>query len=63
MIVDCRCPRCNRPVIGTEDVRTTSELPPDPKACRWCKATIRLVQSEEEAGFEGVDCYHFSEGR
>ncbi len=44
MYIDYRCPCCNRPVKGKEDVITLKKEPKDlPAVCPHCKSPIVLV--------------------
>lgn len=43
-MTDCRCPACNQPVVGTEDVVDGSK-PTIITACQHCNTSVRVVDS------------------
>ncbi len=55
LVIDFRCPRCNQPVIGKEDVGIRRKMPVAMDKCPKCKASIKLVKS----GRREVIDYHW----
>ena len=53
MIYDMRCPQCNRPVIGQEEViasdlnRALAEFGQGKRTCLKCLAKLEVVKSED----------------
>lgn len=58
MIIDLRCPKCDRPVSGRggDDVVIRDRLPKNPPAaCPHCQCPVELVESND-----GIpDAYHY----
>lgn len=44
ILVDMRCPACNMPARGTQDVRQEPRLP-DVIECKHCRTPVRFVRS------------------
>lgn len=47
LIIDVRCPGCNFPVIGTEQVISSKEIPTIPQFCTKCQTPLKVVKSPE----------------
>lgn len=57
-MIDFRCPKCNRPVKGKEEVTFVGKLPSPPiKRCpnKECEAKIKL----EDASNDGIECKYY----
>ena len=63
MIIDLRCPRCNRPVSSrnpNDDVVIRKRLPRPCSVCVHCQAPVRIVTSPPEPGFQNVQSFHYT---
>lgn len=49
MIIDMRCPACNRPICGEQDIVTLAILP-EARACQHCHSLVRLAFSPAPLG-------------
>jgi hypothetical protein len=49
MLIDCRCPRCNRPVRGREEVAIVKSKTEHQKVkeCPACKVGINLIPNND----------------
>lgn len=54
-LVDFRCPKCNKPILGSEEVNRVSKLPPKHFDCPHCKTQILLNGENVELG----DLYYY----
>lgn len=50
ILVDLRCPHCNRPVTGRSGVVQKMALPKKVKRCQHCKGRVAAEQYEEDYG-------------
>lgn len=57
MMIDLRCPACNVPVKGREDVVHRSSWPTIPAVCPNCKTGISLVESETPVDSDEPEYY------
>jgi hypothetical protein len=49
MILDLRCPRCNCPVKGNDEVVVVEKFPDDlPRECRKCNTRLTLKKLKED---------------
>lgn len=48
IMLDLRCPRCNRPVQGTEEVKHVDALGDVPSRCQHCSSRVRLSEPTDE---------------
>lgn len=51
MIIDFRCPDCNRPVTGNQDVESTKVIPRTPDTCQHCGLRIQLKAATSKLYF------------
>ena len=51
-IFDKRCPKCNRPVSGTQEVTSLPSSYSDVATCQHCKAVVRLNFETTDLGPE-----------
>lgn len=45
LVIDLRCPSCNAPVVGRQDVDILAKVP-RVRECRKCKKPVRMTQSD-----------------
>jgi hypothetical protein len=53
MIVDYRCPECNYPVRGRQEVICRKTPPPKSCTCPQCGAPVKLASTTEDAFTDG----------
>lgn len=56
VMLDYRCPKCNEPVVGHEEVKHVKRLPAV-KQCQNCKTKVRIQHTEEDLGPEAYFDY------
>jgi len=47
ILLDLRCPKCNAPVYGREEVRIVKKVAKPEATCQKCKARVKATEPKE----------------